>query len=41
MLCMRIYKKAYDHVMSFEHGVGKEVSGKRGSILRMLGVRMK
>ena len=30
MLCKRMEKKAYGHVMSFEHGVGKKVSGKGG-----------
>jgi len=41
MLCKRIEKKAYGHVMSFEHVVGKEVSRKRESILRILGVKIK
>lgn len=41
MLCKRIGKKAYANVDSFEHGVGKRVSRKRGSILRILGVTMK
>ncbi len=38
MLCKRMEKKAYGHVMSFEHGVGREVNGMGDFILRVLGV---
>ena len=41
MLCKRIGKKAYGHVMSFEYGAGREVNAEQDSFLRPSGVKMK
>ena len=41
MLCKRVKKKDYGHVMSFEHGVGRGVNRKGDFIFGMLGVIMK
>ena len=41
MLCKRIDKKTYGHVMSFEHGVGKGVNRIGDFIFGMFGVNIK
>jgi len=38
---MRIEKKVYGHVMSFEHGVGKKVNRIEDFIFGMFGVNIK
>ncbi len=41
MPCKLIEKKAYGPVMSYEHGVGREINAKQDSFLKPLGVKMK